>query len=86
MSWKLIYSRRAVRSLRRLPRDDQARLLMQLNAMQEDPLGGNVKALRHHPISFRRRVGEFRILFDLDQVVRSVLIHDISRRSESTYR
>ena len=86
MSWKLVYSRRAAKSLRRLPRDDQVRLLAQLGAMQDDPLAGNVKALRNHPISFRRRVGNYRILFDLDLVARTVLVHDITRRSEDTYR
>jgi mRNA interferase RelE/StbE len=84
--WKLIYSRRAAKSLRRFPRDDQVRLLAQLGAMQDDPLAGNVKALRSHPISFRRRAGNYRILFDLDHVASAVLIHDITRRSESTYR
>jgi mRNA-degrading endonuclease RelE of RelBE toxin-antitoxin system len=54
--------------------------------MQEDPLRGDVKALRNHPVSFRRRVGSYRVLFDVDLATKTVLIHDVLRRSDTTYR
>ena len=54
--------------------------------MRRDPLDGDVKRLTNYPISYRRRVGNYRILFDLDQTSRTVLIHDVVRRSSTTYR
>ena len=54
--------------------------------MRRDPLGGDVKALRGYPIGYRRRVGSYRILFDLVQNTRTVLIHDVVRRTSTTHR
>ena len=54
--------------------------------MRDDPLAGDVKALRGHPIGYRRRVGNYRILFDLALNTRTVLIHDVVRRTSQTYR
>ena len=86
MRWALLYSRRAAKSIGRLPRNAQVRLLAELARMQEDPLRGDVKALRNHPVSFRRRVGSYRVLFDVDLATKTVLIHDVLRRSDTTYR
>ena len=54
--------------------------------MRRDPLSGDVTRLTNHPVSFRRRVGNYRILFDLDPASRTVLVHDVVRRSSTTYR
>ena len=56
-----------------------------LDAMQAEPLAGDVKALTGYPVAFRRRVGSYRILFDLDPAQREVLVHDVVRRSSTTY-
>jgi mRNA-degrading endonuclease RelE of RelBE toxin-antitoxin system len=54
--------------------------------MQEDPLSSDVQVLRNQPTSYRRRVGSYRIMFDIDVTARMVLIHDVLRRSTTTYR
>ena len=55
-------------------------------AMRNDPMSGDVQALRDQPASYRRRVGNYRILFDLDPTTGTVLVHDVLRRSTTTYR
>ncbi|MGH7814063.1 MAG: type II toxin-antitoxin system RelE family toxin [Candidatus Binataceae bacterium] len=56
--------------------------------MEQDPRGGDV--LRLHPVSglpaFRRRVGDYRILFDLYPERNLILVSDIVRRTTTTYR
>ena len=47
---------------------------------------GDVKALTGYPVAFCRRVGNYRILFDIDPAKREVLIHDVVRRSSTTHR
>lgn len=86
MIWKLEYGRNVPKSLRRLPLDDHRRIVEALSAMQDDPLQGDVQPLRHNPIGYRRRVGNYRILFDLDLATGTVLVHDVLRRSSTTYR
>jgi len=65
---------------------DRARINRALNHMIEDPLGGDVTPLRGpYQGSFRRRVGAWRILFALDLEHKIIEVHDIRRRTSTTY-
>jgi mRNA interferase RelE/StbE len=54
--------------------------------MRDDPFAGDVRRLANRPGGFRRRVGEYRILFEADANSRRVDVAAIERRSERTYR
>jgi mRNA-degrading endonuclease RelE of RelBE toxin-antitoxin system len=54
--------------------------------MRIDPFGGDTVRLHNMTPAFRRRVGSYRILFDIYTAERLVEVHDIRRRSEKTYR
>lgn len=86
MTWTLIVARSAEKQLARLPNREQERILAALRLMRDDPLGGDVKRLRNLDAGFRRRVGAYRILFDLDTARMRVEVVDIARRSDQTYR
>jgi mRNA-degrading endonuclease RelE of RelBE toxin-antitoxin system len=54
--------------------------------MARDPLSGDVAVLRDYPVGYRRRVGPYRVLFDVDQATRSIQVQEIERRTSTTYR
>jgi mRNA-degrading endonuclease RelE of RelBE toxin-antitoxin system len=54
--------------------------------MARDPLAGDVVVLRDYPVGYRRRVGPYRVLFDVDQATHSVQVQEIERRTSTTYR
>lgn len=85
MSFSLHVSDRAERSLRSIPERDTKRILRALEAMVGDPLAGDVVKLKEMT-AFRRRVGNYRIIFGVDFLRRAVLIHDVLRRTTTTYR
>lgn len=86
MAWALILARDAEKQLARLPRRDLERLAQALVEMRDDPHAGDVKRLVNQPNGFRRRVGSYRILFDVDPDRRRVEVAAIERRGERTYR
>ncbi len=45
----------------------------------------NVKALVNHAYGYRLRVGNYRVFFDFDGVVRIVSIEEVKKRDEHTY-
>jgi mRNA interferase RelE/StbE len=45
----------------------------------------NVKALTNHEFGYRLRVGDYRVLFDIDGAVRIVSIEQVRKRDERTY-
>jgi len=66
--------------------DDRKRVNAALGAMRTDPFGGDVTALKgEYRGSFRRRIGSWRVVFELDRTRRLIMVHDILRRSSTTY-
>jgi mRNA-degrading endonuclease RelE of RelBE toxin-antitoxin system len=54
--------------------------------MTRDPFAGDVIPLTNERAAYRRRVGNWRIFFDVDREKRLVDVTDIDRRTTTTYR
>jgi len=50
--------------------------------MSIDPFGGDVKKLTDHRLLYRKRVGDFRILFEIYEQKMLVVIISVASRSE----
>lgn len=70
----------------RAPRHEQERLRAVLKAMEQNPFSGDIERLKNQSAAFRRRVGDWRIFFDVDYEHRLVEIREIERRASKTYR
>ena len=85
MEWVIVFSNRAGKNLRRVPAADRARLFAAIDAMRANPLAGDVVKLKGQA-AFRRRIGNYRIIFSIDFRGLAVGIADIQRRTTTTYR
>jgi mRNA interferase RelE/StbE len=72
---------RAVKDLGQLPRRDAARVLLALERLQVD-LSGDVKRLTDFTPEYRLRVGNYRVLFEIEQDS-TVTIYRILHRREA---
>ena len=64
MEWTVVLAGPARRSLKRIPAGDKTRLQTALAEMQQNPFEGDIRKLQGLP-GFRRRVGDWRILFEV---------------------
>jgi mRNA-degrading endonuclease RelE of RelBE toxin-antitoxin system len=72
--WQVVVDKPAQKQLDRLPPRDFGRVDVALVFMAADPFGGDLERLtKHDRYSFRRRVGDYRILFNVDTAARRVL-------------
>jgi mRNA-degrading endonuclease RelE of RelBE toxin-antitoxin system len=69
-----------------MPDRDRARLLRVIDDMGRDPFAGDFVKLKGEARSFRRRIGDWRILFDVYKESHTIHITDIARRTTTTYR
>lgn len=83
MNWTLLVTKPARKDLARLPRQDQVRIERALDAMQRDPFSGDIKRLE--PSGWRRRVGNYRVFYDLSIAERLIVVTAIRRRTSTTY-
>jgi mRNA interferase RelE/StbE len=85
MTWSLQLAEPAQKDFRGLPRRDQERVKAALIAMERDPFLGDIKRLKGQPTAWRRRVGSYRIVYDLYFEQRLIVIAGILRRTSTTY-
>jgi mRNA interferase RelE/StbE len=80
-------SRRAQKAMARLPRKDQARIIVALQKLSEDPRPQGCRPVKDAPKgTYRVRVGSYRVIYpvvDADQVI---VVARVAKRDESTYR
>ena len=86
MSWNVELTSGATRALRRIPSRDRQRIDAALLLMKDEPLSGDVVPLKgEYQGTFRRRVGSWRLIFSAKPDIQVVVVHDIRRRTSSTY-
>ena len=83
MNWTLLVTKPARKALAKLPDKDQRHIQQALNATEAEPFSGDIKRLQ--PPGWRRRVGNYRIFYDLFPDEKRVVVTSIERRTSTTY-
>lgn len=85
MTWTIHIAKRAEKQLSSIPAKSRRLLLAALEDMQQDPLAGDIKRLKSEASTWRRRVGAYRIFFDLFPERHHIDVVEIARRTSTTY-
>jgi mRNA-degrading endonuclease RelE of RelBE toxin-antitoxin system len=88
MDWTIELSDEAEKQFKKLPHKVQRQVAQSIDAIEKDPFSGNVKALQGKEWKgwYRKRVGNYRIIFAPNHSTRQVQIASILPRSEKTYK
>jgi len=81
----LVVTKPVTRDLKKLSLADLKRIDAAFATMRSNPYGGDIKFLHGSGGTLRRRVGAWRILFEVDQRRRMVVILGVKRRTSTTY-
>ena len=73
------YSELALQNLRELPRREAAQIIKKV-ARLEHGLHGNIKRLQSADFSYRLRMGDYRVLFDVQGAI--ILVQKIGNRKD----
>jgi mRNA-degrading endonuclease RelE of RelBE toxin-antitoxin system len=84
MKWGLVITSRAKRQFRRLSADERDDIDQAFSEMCDNPFQGDVKFLRGLD-TMRRRVGDWRILYELNEAKKFIVVTAIKRRGSTTY-
>jgi len=79
------WSTKAIKQLLKVNRSDQAVIKNAASELATMPQTRNVKSLTNHKYQYRLRVGNYRVFFNFDGVVRIVYIEEVRKRDERTY-
>jgi len=85
--YKIFYSRRAAKSFKKIPKEYQVRIKDKIEELSKNPhVSGTIKLVDYPAAKFRHRVGNYRILFDVEEASKILEILDIRKRDEGTYK
>ena len=83
--WDLVITKPAEKSLSKFPAKDRAKIQSALVEMRENPFAGDIARLKTQPSAWRRRVGSYRILYDILPDRLLIVVVGIVRRTSTTY-
>ena len=79
--YRLELRRAAVRALRRMNRSDRTRIETKLDELALDPYAAHLDVRKlTGRAGYRLRIGDWRVLYELDDGVRVVAVEDIRQR------
>lgn len=79
--YRLVFARKAKIQLDALPRPVSKRIVEKLETLSEDPFALDVKRLTGIPL-YRLRVGDYRVIFDIQHDVLAILVVKIGHRKK----
>jgi len=80
MKYDIEFKPKAVRDIEDLPSRIQARVLARIEEMSND-LKGDVKRLTNFTPEYRLRIGDYRVLFEIEE--ETIIIYRIRHRREA---
>ncbi|MEH2147826.1 type II toxin-antitoxin system RelE family toxin [Nostoc sp.] len=81
MSYEVKFSRGAKKQFRKLPIDVQQRIQTKINDLAIEPRPNGVKKLQGDDNSYRVRVGDYRVVYEVDDDVLIVTVIKVGHRT-----
>jgi len=85
MSWRVGVSHNALKFLKRIAIKDATKIKTALIGMAENPYVGDLEKMKGEENVWQRRIGNYRIIFEISESERSVAVYDIKRKTSNTY-
>ena len=82
MSYEIKFSKGAKKQFSKLPLDVQERIQTKINDLAIEPRPNGVKKLQGDDNSYRIRVGDYRVVYELDDDFLIVTVIKVRHRSE----
>lgn len=85
MSWNVKITQKVLKEIKRFPQKDAKRLLFVLEEMSKNPYRGDIEKVKGEENVWRRRLGSYRILYEMFPPRKFIWVFDIKRRTTTTY-
>lgn len=85
MSWDVRIAKRVSKQMKRISKKEVPNILGVMDNMARNPYWGDIKKIEGEQHVWRRRVGNYRILYEIFPNEKFVAVLDIRRRTTTTY-
>lgn len=85
MNWILIINPSVKKQLKRIPKSDAERIVFIIQELAANPYAGDIEKMEGEEDSWRRRIGSYRIFYEINAAKEIIHVFDLKRRTSSTY-
>ena len=85
MSWELIIDDVLRKRLKRIPTDDSKRIFAIMQGMVFNPYAGDIEKMKGEKDVWRRRIGSYRVFYEIYKKRKIIYVFNVQRRTSSTY-
>lgn len=84
-NWELKIRHKAYKALTKFSESDRNKIVKAIDALIENPYYGDIQKIKGEENVWRRRVGAYRIFYEIISSESIVYVFNIERRSSNTY-
>ena len=85
MNWELHLRKRVKKHLLRFPKKDQIHIAAGLKELTTNPYSGDIEKISGEENVWRRRIGAYRIFYEIISQEKVIHVFRIERRTSKTY-
>lgn len=85
MNWVLIVDSSVRKILKRIPRPDAERIIKIFEELTVNPYAGDIRKMEGEDDTWRRRIGTYRMKYEVRTSERTIRVFEVSRRTSKTY-
>lgn len=85
MNYQLVVDTTARKQIKKFPKKDAEHIVVIMTTMQQDPYSGDTTKLQGRGNTWRRRIGSYRIFYEIYADQSIIYVFNIKRRTSKTY-
>lgn len=85
MNWKIYITVRAEKQIKKLPKSYIERIGIAINGIESNPFIGDIEKLDGKENIWRRRIGSYRIFYEINNSRKIIYVFSVKRRTSNTY-
>ena len=84
-SWELHIDDKVYKALKKIPKQEVRKITHAIRVLPDDPYAGDLRKVRGEAATWRRRIGEYRIFYEVHQAEVRIDVRWIERKGSKTY-
>lgn len=85
MNWNLIVNSSVHKILKTIPRKHAKQIIEVFDELSVNPYAGDIRKMKGEEETWRRRIGSYRMKYEIQSSQRLIRILEVSRRTSNTY-
>jgi len=84
-NWELKIDAKIDKILAKFPKKDAEKIVTAIDFLIQNPYFGDIEKIKGEEYTWRRRIGNYRLFYDIKQRERTIIVTWIERRKSHTY-